>query len=446
MDSVENPDLKIDYKTDQTPPLVLSILSGLSHVFLYPVAFSLPVILLNSAGVSVDDTIRFSQVSLLAFGIANILMSLRQKGIGSGYLCPVTGCPSFYTASIIAAKAGGIALISGMLLLTGFFQSIISRILIRFRFLIAPEVMGVVVLVIGMDALTIAAPVFTGNINTEMRFNSGSFLVAVVTFLIMIVPEIRSSSIWKRYSVLIGVASGMAVSFIINLDNPLIDRPDKLSFFSVPPIGYFGLSFEWKLFPLFIIAGLASVIKSAACVVASRQVNGENTDDGKTEAIGGGMLSIGLSNILAGATGAMGISASAGNVGLSLANGVASRKVGFIIGAMLIGLSFSPAATGYLLDISFPVAGACLLYVTSFMLVLAFRLLTAQTFDVRKTFILGISISFGFCVNVIPELYGVTESSIMADRVNMATILAIILSIFFRIGLPNTNNTGEMKK
>ena len=42
---------------------------------------------------------------------------------------------------------------------------------------------------------------------------------------------------------------------------------------------------------------------------------------------------------------------------------------------------------------------------TSFMLVLAFRLMTAQTFDARKTFVLGIAITFGFCVELMPELF-----------------------------------------
>ena len=438
MNTEDDQTAKIDYMADESPPLFITLLQGLSHLSLYPVAYAFPVMLVQSAGVSVADAISLSQITFLTMGIATILMTLKPEILGSGYLCPATACPSFFTASLLAAKSGGLGLLSGMLIFTGIFQAVFAKAISRVKFLLEPEIMGVVVLMIGMTALSITAPIFAGRPQAGIPFDLKSFLIGLSTFLIMLIPVIRKNNFWRRYSVLAGVVFGISASYILHISNPMINPPDNLAWFSFPPVGSFGWSFQVSLIPVFIIAGIASVLKTAACISACREINGESTDDSSLDTIGGGMLSVGLSNIISGLAGGMGNSAAAGNIGLSFATGISSRRVGFALGGMLILLSLSPGLAGEIVDIATPVVGACLLYVTSFMLVLAFRLLTAKAFDARKIFTLGIALSFGFCVDVMPELFSGAGTSTISDRLNLATILAIALSLIFRIGQPKT--------
>ncbi len=433
--------IAVNIKADQNVSLFVTLLQGISHVCLYPVAFFFPIMLIQSAGVSVTDAISLSQLTLLTMGVATILMCIKPGIMGSGYLCPATACPSFFTASLIAAKTGGLALLSGMLIFTGVFQIIFSRILKYLKFLLKPEVMGVVVLMIGMTALTVTAPIFVGMPAPGISFDGKTFAIGVITFLIMLIPAFRKNEFWRRNSVLIGFVVGIAISVIFKIDNPLIDVPRGLAFVALPPIGGFGWSFEIALIPLFIIAALASLLKTAACVAACKELNNEIGKNESLKAEGGGMLSIGIANLVSGAVGGMGNSTAAGNIGLSLATGIASRKVGFTLGAILVLFSFSPWLAGQIIDIATPVVGACLLYVTSFMLVLAFRLLTAIAFDAKKIFTLGIALSFGFCVDIMPDLFKVGSSTI-ADRLNLATILAVLLSLVFLIGKSDAGKKG----
>jgi len=411
------------------------LLLGASHVALYPVVFTFPVMLCNKAGLTASEALRLSQVSLVMLGVATILQALPRRWVGSGYLCPATGCPSYFSASLLAVKTGGLALMAGMVAVAGLFQLGLAWAIRRWRFLRAPEVMGLVALMLGATAATLAAPLFAGRPSPDMPFNVKSLAVASVTFLLMVVPLVRGWR-WRRYSVLVGLAAGMVLSGLAQAPRPVPAVPADLPIFALPPIAHCGWAFDAALLLPFFIAALASSLKGAACIVACRQMTGEAIGDEAAEPVGKGVLALGVSNLLGGAAGSMGVSASAGNVGLSLATGVASRSVAWVAGVLLIVLGFSPACVGALLALSMPVLGACLLFVTCFMLLLAFRLLTAQSFDARRTFVLGMALAFGFGVDIVPGLFQGSGGTTFSDRLNLATIMAVGLSLLFQLGAP----------
>jgi hypothetical protein len=103
MKTDDNQAMNITYKAGQNPPLFITLLQGLLHLSLYPVALAFPLMLIQLANISVTDAVGLPQVTFLTMGIALILLALKPGVLGSGYLYP-----SFFTAAIFAARFAGL--------------------------------------------------------------------------------------------------------------------------------------------------------------------------------------------------------------------------------------------------------------------------------------------------------------------------------------------------
>jgi hypothetical protein len=112
---------------DERPPLAMTLLLGLPHVFLMSVGLMFPVLVAHAAGASPEAAQRLISLSMLAGGVGTIFQALRNRFIGSGRLCPESTDPSFVPVSIQAAQLGGLPLVYGMTILAGFFEALLSR-------------------------------------------------------------------------------------------------------------------------------------------------------------------------------------------------------------------------------------------------------------------------------------------------------------------------------
>ena len=86
----------------------------------------------------------------------------------------------------------------------------------------------------------------------------------------------------------------------------------------------------------------------------------------------------------------MGQSTSSANVGLSIATGATSRRIGFACGGILIVLAFVPKLAVLFAIMPSPVIGALLFFAASFMIVAGVQILTSRMMDARKTFVVGV--------------------------------------------------------
>ena len=416
-----------------SPGIPAAIVVALEHAALYAVSFAFLAPLIRYSHMPDSDAMRLIRVSFIAMGLGTFLTALQHGRLGAGLFCPAVTGPSFFGIALLSVREGGLALLSGMLLIAGFIQIVVSQLLRRLRFLLSPDLMGVVVLMIGITGVTYAAPIFLGCPQPGDQIRLPALAVAMITFLVMSLLGARGTGFWRRYSVLAGLAAGMALAWLLNVRDPLLKPSGTNAIFDLPISGHAGWTFKAALLLPCALAALISALKVCACLMASRQVAGETTGAGDNPGPAvNGVLAIGLGNLFSGLAGGLGISASAGNVGLSLATGVAGRRLAYALSAGLILIGLSPRLTSILVAMPMPVLGACLLYSVSFMLVLAFRLLTAQKFDPRKTVVLGIAITFGFCADLLPGLFPGGHSP-TTDRLNLSILLALCLSLVFRI-------------
>lgn len=145
-----------------------------------------------------------------------------------------------------------------------------------------------------------------------------------------------------------------------------------------------------------------------------------------------------LGTMLSGLLGGFAQNNASSSLGIELATGVTSRAIALPAGLIVIALAFVPGLAATFAIMPAPVMGALLIYSTCFLMLGGLQVMTARMLDSRRIFAVGIALVFGLSVEIAPELYrGVPEliRPIFASSTALATLIAVALSLLFRVGL-----------
>ena len=427
------------YGVDDTPPLLTLLLLGVQHVFIITISLIFPVLIIRAIGGSAAQAGFMVSMAMLAAGVGTILQALNRKGIGSGYLCPALCGPSFLSASLLAAKTGGLSLLFGMTTVAGMFEVLLSRVLHRLRVLFPPEVTGTVVTMVGITVIPVAISNFMGLDATDTVTERSELIVAVVTLGAMVCTNVWCKGKLKLYPILVGMILGYTLSYLLGILGVADLRQfSQAPLLAVPDLDYFGWSFDVLLLAPFLIAITCSLLKTVGDITTCQKINDLDWKRVDMKNVSGGILADGLSAAVGGLVGTMGQSTSSSNIGLSIGTGATSRKIAFATGGILVVLAFFPKLATIFVIMPKPVMGATLLFAISFMIVAGFQIIMSRMLDVRKTFVVGISIIFGLSVDVLPGLYEHVHPwihPIFSSSLSLAAILAVSLNLLLRLGI-----------
>lgn len=427
------------YGVDEEPPLATTMLLGFQHIFILSIAFIFPVVIVSEIGGSPEDAQNLICMAMLATGLSTALQALNKGPVGSGYLCPLVNGPAFVPASLLAGKAGGLALIFGMTAAAGVFEALFSRVVGRMRKFFPPEVTGTVVLMVGVEVIPIAVPKFFGIDSMHTGLQALSFVVALITLAVTAGFNVWGKGKMRLYSLLIGMVAGYAVSFatgILTLDQArlILDSP----LFQLPQMGRFGMSFSAVMLVPFMVAALSSALKTMGDLTTCQKINDADWKRIEMQSISRGMLACAAGNITSGLLGALGQSVSSSNIGLSIATGATSRRIGYAAGGILMLLAFIPKLAAIFVIMPTPVMGASLVFAVCFMIMAGIQIIMSRMIDARKTFVVGLSIIFGLSFDAVPGLYEGVDPMLrpmLSSSLALATICAVVLNVFFRIGI-----------
>jgi len=174
------------YGVDEKPPLWVVLLLGVQHIGIIAIGLIFPVVVVQEMGGSVADAARMVSVSMIAGGIGVMAQAWGRGTVGSGFLCPQLCGPSFLSASILAAKTGGLSLVFGMTALVGLFEAAFSRLVRRLRVLFPAEVTGLIVIMVGISVTGLAMRMFFGARAASPELREEEIFVAVATLAGMI--------------------------------------------------------------------------------------------------------------------------------------------------------------------------------------------------------------------------------------------------------------------
>ena len=427
------------YGVDEKPPLKISIVLAVQHIFFLTTGLIVATMITREIGCPPEIVQSVVCMSMIAGGIATILQALNKGPVGSGYLCTEGIDPTFVSCSILAGLTGGIPMILGMTIFSGFLECLVSRVINRLRILFPPEVTGVVLTMVGLNIVPVMISNFFGVTGGESTVDPASIYVALITLAVMVGTNVWSKGKLRFYSVIIGMVAGYLAAYLFGVVKVSdFDRIVQYPLISFPDFSYIGWSLSPFLMVPFIAATMASILKAVATITMCQKINDAEWKRPDLNNIQRGTLADGLASVIGGLLGGMGQSLYASSVGLSVATGATSRIIAFFTGGMFIALAFLPKLAAVFSMMPKPVMGAALVFMVSFMVISGIQIMTSRMIDIRKTFIIGVSLMFGISADIFPNLYRNIHpwlEPFFRSSLAVTTILAITLNLIFRIGI-----------
>ncbi len=429
------------YDVNERPPLGVILVLAVQHLFFLSVGLIFPVMIIRAIGGTTEQIQTVVSLSMIAAGVASIIQSLPRGPVGSGFLCGQGNDPTIVAFSILAGKAGGLPLIFGMTIVSGLAECFMSRFLHRLRSIFPAEVTGVILAMVSLTLLPLTITAFFGAKGNGGAIHAGSTIVAIITLAVMCGVNIWGKGKLRLYSVICGISAGFTAAWLIGLlPRQDIERLASTPLLAFPDLSVVSWSFSAALLVPVLVATFSSLLKSVATLTMCQKINDADWKRPDMDNISKGILADGLATVIGGALGGMGQSLYAASAGLSLATGATSRIIAWFMGGVMILLGFFPKVAAIFSIMPVPVMGASLFFILCFMFISGAQIMMSRMIDIRKTFIIGVSLMFGISVDIFPDLYRGVHPLLQPffnSSLALTTMLAITLNLLFRIGITN---------
>ena len=425
---------------DQVPWYMLLVI-GLQHTIAMSSTLILPGLLIAALQGSLAQGLLLTQASMFAIGIGSILMGLKNRYIGSGFLCPLLLEPSAYSVSMLAVKLGGLPLLYGINILISVLQLLFGAFIQQLQRVLAIEVTGVVVLMIGVTLITpgIEQALNLSDVH-QLQWHGHAVIVSTLTLLVMLGISVWGKKSFSAYSLFIGVIFGCLLSVILGDFHftAFVPAPGT-KVIAIPHVVPFSkISIQWGVIVPVIIAALSCSLKGIGNLTTCQKINDIGWIRTDMTNIRKGLVTNGLSSLMSSLLGGLPTATSSSNVGLSIATKVASRYIAISAGIIFFILSLIPSLCMVFVNLPNPVKGAVILYVTSFVIISGIQIMMSRMMDMRKIFTIGIPIMIGLGFEFIPGLVTEMPASVQpffSSPLTTATIIAIALNMLFKINL-----------
>jgi xanthine permease XanP len=426
------------YSVDETPPPTVLVTSAIQHVAVIGITLIFPLILGQEANLPRAQFLDLVSFSMVAIGVATILLCVRSKFIGSGYLCPACYTAIFMGPSLFALKQGGLALVFGMTIVAGLMQLAVAPLLQRMRVLMPSEIAGLVIAIVGLSIASLGVQYMLG-IAQNGAIRQDYLVISAVCLAVMTALSIWAKGPAKMFCVLIGMAVGYAASAALGvLDFSAAVPPGGLPILRLPSPAYIGYRFDPIVLAPFVVAAFASTLRVMGDVSNCQRISDKDWVRPNFASLSGGVAASGMASILCGLVGSPGPNSYSSCIGLSAATGITSRSIGYAIGVVFIALALVPAVTVLFAAMPWPVMGAALFFTAAFVFTSGLQIITTRMLDARKTIVIG----FAFAMAVMADIYHDTFVKapavllpIVGNSLVLGTVSAVLLNLLMRIGV-----------
>jgi xanthine permease XanP len=426
------------YSVDETPPRTVFIVAGLQQVALISNSLLYPTILGREAHLSPEQLLDFVSLSMLALGMATLLLSAKSRFIGCRYLCP-GGYTQFYLGpSLTAAHIGGLPLVFGMTAIAGVLQTAIAPVLRRVRFLLPPEIAGLVIAVVGLSIAVLGVRYgLGGGVNTGMT--SKYLAILAISLATMVILNIWTKGYLRMFCLLLGMSVGYAASAALGLlDFSAVIPSEGLPLLRFPSLQLLQWRFDASLIAPFAVVAIAGILNLTANIPYAQRINDADWVRPDFTSLRGGLVGNGIATVISAVIGSMGINSYGPSIGLSAATGITSRSLAYIIAIAFALLSLIPAAAALITTIPAPVVGAALFFTAAFLFTSGLQMITARLLDSRKIIVIGFSFAIATIADINHDLLArapLLLHPIVDNAIVLGTTSAVLLNLLMRIGV-----------
>ena len=376
--------------------------------------------------------------SLIVVGVSTLIQVRRLGPVGAGALLPMFTAAFAIPFCIAAVVDGGPATLMTLVLVTAVIQIVISKWLFILRRIVTPIVGGTVMMIL---SITLASVVFGLLDKASQVEPEAAPLTALVTLVIVAAFTLRGSAALRLWGPLIGIVGGCIVAAILGIyevdrvvDAPWIGLPGE-----APDLGLdLGIHF-WTLLPSFLFLGLINSIQVNGASITNQRVAWREDRAISFREVQGALAGGGVSNLLAGIGGTVPNVVNPAGASFIQTTGVASRRVGYFIGGILIVMAFLPKVSGLLSTIPGPVMTGYLIMVTGTLFVDGARTVIQSEPNREKVVVAGvcfwIGASFQFGLFNLPDL-GPVWGALFKSGITTGGFAAIVMILYLELTNP----------
>lgn len=433
---------QVRYEPDERCPLAVSVVASFQGVLLVltPMVTAVTTTALV-AGQSDAYLIWAAFAAFLVCGMITALQAARVWRFGTGHVLLTAASVSLIVVSVPALSAGGPGLLSAVIVAGALFQFALSAWLPLLRRIITPVVTGTALMLLAATVIPIASGRVIALPDGANQFSGP--VAGLATLSVLALLGLRVAGGWRLWVPIIAIGAGCVVSIPYGLyDFRLLAQAQWVGVPGVwlPDFQIPEASAVVALMPIAIIVLMINAIKNMGDSVVVQRLSRRSPPATDYRLVQGSLNANGLGVLLSGLAGSPPTTINSATSG-SLVNltGVASRNVGYIAGAMLILLAFSPKLTACLLIIPGPVMGAYLLGVMGTYIVEGIRTVAQDGLDHRKSLMVGLAFSFGLALensDVIASLPGSDWLQFLDNGLTSGTAALVLMTWFSELMRP----------
>ena len=432
----------IRYEPDESCPLIVSAIASFQGVLL--VLTPMVTAVTTTALVARQSEAYLIWAAFAAFlicGVITALQSVRVWRFGTGHVLLTAASVSLIVVSVPALSAGGPGLLAVVIVAGALSQFAMSLWLPLLRRIITPVVTGTALMLLAATVIPIAADRVIVLPDEAEPFSGPA--VGLITLAVLAVLGLRVSGGWRLWVPVIAIGAGCVASIPFGLyDFKLVAQS---SWVGIPGVWFPDFeapeaSAVIALLPMAIIVVMINGIKNMGDSVVVQRLSRRSPSATDYRLVQGSLNANGLGVLLSGLAGSPPTTINSATSGsLVSLTGVASRNVGYIAGAMLIALAFSPKLTACLLVIPGPVMGSYLLVVMGTYIVEGIRTVGQEGLDHKKALIVGLAFSFGLALetsDVIASLPGGVWLQFLDNGLTAGTAAVVLMTWFAELTGP----------
>ena len=442
----------IRYEADESSPPLIALSVGLQGVLLGVAPTILIVAITAQAGGQDASYLSWAVfAALIIAGVLTALQATRFWRLGAGHILIMGTTPNFVAVTVLALDGGGPALLASLIVVGSLFYLALAIWLPLLRRVITPVVSGTVLMVLAVTILPIALD-RVQEVPDDVPGATGP-TVALITLAVATVMALRASGRWRLWSPLIGLGVGTAVAAAFGAydPQPLLDAgwagiPAESEFpgFDFTP----GAEF-WALLPVFVVILLVGGVKNIGDSVAIQGASRRRPRVTDFRLVQGSLNTNGIGIFVSGLAGTPPTSVfSSTSVSLVTLTGVASRNVGYVIGAALVVLALFPKLPALVLTIPNPVMGAFLLTAIALIFVGGVRTVVQDGLTAQKMLVVGIAFSLGAGIEtqtIFADMIGGTWGKLLDNGMLVGALAAVVMTIFLDLTSPRTGGRLQTK-
>jgi len=416
-------------------PLNKSIPLGIQHVLaMFAGNITVPIIIAGVFGQTPEQKIFLIQMALFVAGVATIIQTVGYGQVGSR-LPIIQGTSFAFIPVMLPFKAAGLGAVFTAAFIGGIFQIFIGKILKPIRHLFPPLVTGIVVLMIGVSLLKVGFMYAGGggwlmNNKPEIFGNANHLTIALTVLIVAIYFNIKGKGMWSSASILVGMIAGYIVAMALGMVN--YGKIASAGWFALPMPLQYGIDFVPGAIILMLFMSIVTTIETIGDISATT-MGGDNREATDKE-LSGGIMADGVGTAFGSLFNAMPNTSYSQNAGLVAFTGVVSRHVGTVAGVILVLMGLFPKLGGIISAMPESVIGGAAIIMFGLITSAGIKLIAREKMNQRNMLILGLSLSFGIGMSLLPEFvshipdFGISLKLLLTTGLIPAGILAFVLN------------------